>query len=445
MPSFIPHLLFPIVPIVFGALQIASSAGATPTDVPAPSETGIVAFKESIGPDGVRKFQDRLENLNRDIIKRGILPFPGSTEKLLTGYAYHEFYDWDLYFENIYLSYYGISDYCFSNFKAFMAIQSPDGFIPRMLKRRNRQMFKPFLAQIAVLGSQQKGGDYEWLRAGYYDQLGMYIDRWFGYDHDGNGLPVWDSSDASGMDNQTSRAGEIGEGFCEGVDLACYLHRELCCMAAIARKLGKEEDEMAFRGRAEKLKASINRVFWNDAEGFYYDRNERTGKPIKVQSVAAFIPLWAGVASPGQAKRLIEEHLTNEKKFWLKYPVAGYAATEPDFYQGCREGECNWRGTTWVPTNYMIFHGLLRYGFKEIARDLAWRTYRMAMDENPVTREYYDSDTGKGNGMNPFWGWSALAYVMPLEWETGYNPMSEETKPSPMISTGLGIVWPGHL
>ena len=56
----------------------------------------------------------------------------------------------------------------------------------------------------------------------------------------------------------------------------------------------------------------------------------------------------------------------------------------------------------------MVFHGLLRYGFKNVARDLAYRTFKMALDENPMTREYYDSDTGKGNGMNPFWGCSSL-------------------------------------
>ena len=122
-----------------------------------------------------------------------------------------------------------------------MAVQHPDGFIPRMLKRQNIQMFKPFLAQIAILGSKQRNDDYEWLRATYYDQLKKYLNRWFAYDNDNNGLPVWDSSDASGMDNQTRRAGGMHANNCEGTDLACYLHRELVCMAFIAGKLEKPE------------------------------------------------------------------------------------------------------------------------------------------------------------------------------------------------------------
>ena len=122
--------------------------------------------------------------------------------------------------------------------------------------------------------------------------------------------------------------------------------------------------------------------------------------------------------------------------------MATYAATEPDFYVGSKHGECNWQGTAWVPTNYMVMHGLLRYGFKDTARDLAYRTFRMALDMNTTTREFYDSDTGRGNGMSPFWGWSSLAYVMPLEVEAGYDPMDDATAIQPWLTRDFGIEGP---
>ena len=71
----------------------------------------------------------------------------------------------------------------------------------------------------------------------------------------------------------------------------------------------------------------------------------------------------------------------------------------------------------------MIFHGLLQYGFNDEAKELALRTLRLALVANPVTREFYDSDTGKGNGMDPFWGWSSLVYVMPIDFARRYDPM----------------------
>ena len=383
-------------------------------------------FQKVLGPKEIVFWEQRLKELNHDIGTRGILSVSGFEGRLLTGYAYQEFYDWDLYFENLYLSYYGISEFCFSNFKAFLAKQQPNGFIPRSFGLKNwgaRQMFKPFLAQIAVLGSKQRGDDYEWLRTSAYGQLRRYIDTWFLFDRDGNGLPVWDSSDGSGMDNQFSRVGKRFSYRAEGVDLACELYRELRAMALIASRLGKADEAKEWNWRAEKLAALVNSVLWDEEDGFYYDRDELTGQRIKVKSVSGFFPLWVGIASPLQAKRLVEAHLLNPKEFWTPYPVATYALTEPDFYQGTKRGECNWKGTAWIPTNYMILHGLMDYGYRKEAGELAYKTFAMALDKNSVTREYYDSDTGRGNGMNPFWGWSSLAYVMPMEWESGYDPM----------------------
>lgn len=154
---------------------------------------------------------------------------------------------------------------------------------------------------------------------------------------------------------------------------------------------------------------------------FIYDRNERTDKPVREKSIAGLLPLWLGTIAPQRAKRLIEEHLLNPNEFWLRHPVATWSKDSPHYYQERKGGECTWMGATWVVTNYMIFHGLLRHGYKEAAKELAYKTFEMAMNES-ATREYYNGETGNGQGLNPFWGWSTLAYVMPFEYETGYSP-----------------------
>ena len=229
-----------------------------------------VLAKQMVGADDWAKLPRRLDKLNVDIRDNGLHDFPGTDGKLLTGYQYGEYYDWDLYFENIYLSYYGVKQYNFTNFKVFLDRQEPDGFIARtigMTYPRPKQMFKPFLAQIAVLGSEQ-GGEYEWLRDKYYARLVKYIARWSQFDHDENGLAVWNSSDASGMDNQISRSGEPDSYFDEGVDLSCELYRELKAMSLIADRLGKPDDARKFKERADRLAKQINVVFWDEEDGF---------------------------------------------------------------------------------------------------------------------------------------------------------------------------------
>ena len=73
---------------------------------------------------------------------------------------------------------------------------------------------------------------------------------------------------------------------------------------------------------------------------------------------------------------------------------------------------------------------------------MARRTFKMALDENGTTREFYDADTGKGNGMNPFWGWSSLACVMPLEVELGYDPTEIQTTIQSWLARDLGVKGP---
>src|SRR5208282_3902578 len=177
---------------------------------------------------------------------------------------------------------------------------------------------------------------------------------------------------------QWSRGGGLSSFEIEGVDLASYLVRELRAMSVIATHLNLSEDSKAFDHHADQVLYLINTVFWDEQQGMYFDRNEITGKRVYVKSATNFMPLFAGVATPHLAARMIREHLLNPGEFWLAYPVASYAKTEPDYYQGSHH-ECNWRGSTWAPTNYMIFQGLRAYGYQAEARELATRLFNMAL------------------------------------------------------------------
>ncbi len=400
------------------------------------SQTDSDKYLPLFGEANYTKLKPRLIELNKDINSRGISFSDKHQTKLLTGYDYNQYYDWDLYFENIYLSYYGISEFNFTNLKVFFSLQKQDGFIQRAFGAKSwgsKQMFKPFIAQIVLLGSHQVG-NFQFAKE-HYAQLKLYLKRWFEYDTDKNGLAYWEGgADQSGMDNQTSRC--VGRS--EGVDLNCYLYRELETMAVISRTLGYTEDCKEFQKHARELKGLINKYLWDEKSGFYYDRNEIDGKISYVKSVSGFTPLWAHIASKKQAECLVKQHLINPNEFWLKYPVSGYAKTEPDYYQGSKKGECNWKGSTWIPTNYMICHGLMDYGYKTLAETLASKTFELAIN-NPTTREYYNAETGEGVGLNPFYGWSSLAYFLPIEVKLNYSPTDLKCKNIQKLSKEINL------
>ena len=105
---------------------------------------------ESCTPERLRK---RLLALAADIREKGVRFHNGRL--VVTGYAYHELYDWDMYFENLFLSYLGCADFCRNNVEMFLDEQHESGFIARTMGicyPKPRHHFKPFLAQTALLG-----------------------------------------------------------------------------------------------------------------------------------------------------------------------------------------------------------------------------------------------------------------------------------------------------
>ncbi len=284
-------------------------------------------------------------------------------------------------------------------------------------------MFKPFLIQLVLLGSKQKS-DFSWAKDNY-SSLQAYLDKWLEYDTDGNGLMYWGEfgtgafgSYHSGMDNQFTRT--LGRS--EGVDLNSYLVREFRAMALIARQLDRNDDATAYLSLADETANSINQHLWDNATGFYYDRDEVSGELTTVRSVSAFTTLWAKVANESQAKILIERHLLDPDAFWTDYPVPSYALSESDYYQGSTSGESNWRGPAWMPTNYIVIHGLTYYGYDNLANEIAEKSHDMVLHKNDTLREFYDAETGGGYGVDPFNGWSSLGLFILLEREKNYDP-----------------------
>ena len=113
------------------------------------------------------------------------------------------------------------------------------------------------------------------------------------------------------------------------------------------------------------------------------------------------MPLWAGIASEEQAREIIFNELLNPEEFWSPYPIPALAISEPGYSdrQLMSDLGCSWRANTWIPTNYMVYHGLRDYGYDELASLLALRTKQLI--DKAGDREYYTSEDGLGEGLDP--------------------------------------------
>jgi glycogen debranching enzyme len=94
----------------------------------------------------------------------------------------------------------------------------------------------------------------------------------------------------------------------------------------------------------------------------------------------------------------MEQHLLNPEEFWTPHPLPTVAKNEIMF-----NPNGFWRGPTWIATNWFIYHGLLNYGFSDIANEL--KTTCVNLIEKSGFREQYHPETGEGYGAQEFtWG-----------------------------------------
>jgi len=366
-----------------------------------------------------------------ELMRRGIQKNDYTGSEFFTGYAYATLYDWDQYFEGLVQLYMGWGTGLLRNaVKIFLEHQEENGFTKRAINnsrlvgipsQEDHEMVKPFLSQITLLCLCYDGA-LDWLDMRYFERLKKSLDYWlFERDANKNGLSRWRSSIETGMDNQHERGGVWRSDYDEGVDLNCYLCMEAQAFARVAQFMGDEALAEEYRTIAIERAAAVQ-TMWDDADGFYYDKDERDGSVIKVKSVSGLLPLWAGIATSEQAARLVNEHVANPDEFWRGYPVPALAGTEPGYSTVHLDGDigCNWRANTWIPTNYMVMHGLARYGYKAQAKVIADKSAELVKKSG--NREYFVTETGEGQGLEVFWGWTLLAYFMQQELKLGFAP-----------------------
>jgi len=73
----------------------------------------------------------------------------------------------------------------------------------------------------------------------------------------------------------------------------------------ISRWLGRVDDAERWSKRAEERKRLITKYLWNQDQGLFFDFNFMTKEMSAYQYASTFYPLWAGLATPEQAKAVL--------------------------------------------------------------------------------------------------------------------------------------------
>jgi hypothetical protein len=155
--------------------------------------------------------------------------------------------------------------------------------------------------------------------------------------------------------------------------------------------------------------------------------------------------MFAGVATPQQAERMVKEHLLNPKEFWGEYVVPTIARNDPAFGD-----QFYWRGDIWGPTNYMVYEGLNRYGKDDVALQFAQKSYDLFMDDwhaHQRTNEQYYAWGGSAGG-DVHYTWGALLCLIPMEQyidETPWDGLRFGALNPPASGKLSNVTWNHHV
>ncbi len=400
----------------------------------------------------MEKYIELIKNYSRDAYKKltreamGRLKYPF----LVPGAVYaYDLWDWDSWLTDIAIrqiladgdgvseEYLACERGCILN---FLDYTDSEGNMPIVVDAHGKITFldgkknihKPCIAQHLAFILGQTGGDCSWFRDSFY-KLEAFIDNYRkNSKHAPTGLYFFRDDTAIGVDNDPS-VFYRPECSTASIYLNVLMYKELCAMAYILRAMKESERADAYEREAEELSAAINEHLYDEKCGMYYsadlnllpvDEGEwlHSGAPrhwhsliMRLDSWSGFMALWAGIATPEQAKRVVEENLVNTSTFMGAFGVRSLSKLEKMYRVEKTGNPSCWLGPVWGICAYMCFRGLLNYGYEREARELAEKTVTLFggdIAECGEMHEYYDADTGVGVNNQGFQSWNLLVNNM---------------------------------
>ncbi|MCW3493269.1 MGH1-like glycoside hydrolase domain-containing protein [Microbacterium sp. SSM24] len=306
----------------------------------------------------------------------------------------------------------------------------------------SQNMHKPVLAQQAALLSRRRG-DVEWLRP-HMPVVDRFAQRYVdSHLHAETGLAYWQTDFAVGVDNDPSVYYRPDRSTA-AIYLNSLLYREFLALGYLWEQLGDLVAANTWRGRSQDLADALNRHAWDERDGTFYsvdlalrdiDPEDwlHKGAPrrwssmiMRIDNWSSFLPLWAGFASAEQAARMVERY-RDERTFHSAYGIRTLSRLEKMYDLRASNNPSNWLGPIWGISNYLMFRGLLKYGYVDDARDLAEKTVRLFgadLEANGSLHEYYHPDSGEPIITHGFQNWNFLVLNMiaylegrPVSWE----------------------------
>jgi len=172
----------------------------------------------------------------------------------------------------------------------------------------------------------------------------------------------------------------------------------------MSRILGKTTEADQWKQRSETRKERINKYLWDGPRGMFFDYDFEAQNRSAYEYITTFYPLWAGLATPDQARAV-------SRSLKIFEQPGGLAMSHTE-----SEGQWDYP-YGWAPTQLLAIEGLRRYGFTADADRISYEFLSTVAENfrrdgtirekyNVVTRSS-ETQVGVGYHMNVVgFGWT---------------------------------------
>ena len=157
------------------------------------------------------------------------------------------------------------------------------------------------------------------------------------------------------------------------IDLNALLYKYETDFARTAHILDDYLEQVQWESKAKVRQKNMNKLMWSETKGLFYDYDYLNKKRGSVASLAAFIPLFTGMASAEQAEVLCKKlkQFTYDGGLVTTYET-NISTNNGSASKSSKEMPAQWAFPNgWAPLHFMIIKGLENYGYVDEARKIA--------------------------------------------------------------------------
>jgi alpha,alpha-trehalase len=151
-------------------------------------------------------------------------------------------------------------------------------------------------------------------------------------------------------------------------------------LASMSEMLGRQADASKWNQKAAERRAKIDKYFWDENTGLYFDYDFTTHTRSTYKYATTFYPLWVGLASKEQARAVVRNLSFFEQPGGIA--MSGKESqTQWDYPYG------------WAPVHLLAVEGMRRYGYDADANRIGFKFLSMVLENferDETIREKYD-------------------------------------------------------